>query len=451
MKIFSTLLLSLIVSQSANAGLESCGQNQQQNTNLEVTCASPFVFGTNQSKIPCSADPTQPSLYQFKNNLSQPEKSPFLVYYAVDTLEPFMQASVDFEVKKLREVCSKNKLVNWIVFLNSHYVNAENETPSFLFCKNGKVESRDYPSELIESLNTKRYIIENAATIDIYEQLAYMMHLIRYPRYTELEDGTYVDIGYQFAKRNPFAHPDYLFDLISYVRQDIFPYSDYVPFLHLKSHGSKEFLLTGLTSYQEEDKTKCQDEIISRVDELKNYKPIVPGQAGLGDINLFDFNSYGQSLGNRARLSLENGGLGNRGQLGASTGLGGIAGLGGNAGLSSLNHFGMNHLKAPQLITNLTLNAEVENEIAFIMFESCETNIQKKVLLNDYTKTLANLRSYYTAQGSLWYRNLNWHELLLGAAKAKLNNQSISQSGLWQELVLKQTLSIPNYIEKTNE
>ena len=85
------------------------------------------------------------------------------------------------------------------------------------------------------------------------------------------------------------------------------------------------------------------------------------------------------------------------------------------------------------------------------MFESCETNIQKKVLLNDYTKTLANLRSYYTAQGSLWYRNLNWHELLLGAAKAKLNNQSISQSGLLQELVLKQTLSIPNYIEKTNE
>jgi len=451
MKTYFNLLLAIFISQSAHAGLESCGQAQQQTTHLEVTCASPFVYGTDQSKIPCSADPTLPSQYQFKNNLSNPDKIPFLVYYAVDTLEPFMQASVDFEVKKLREGCTKNELINWVVFLNSHYVNAENGIPKFIFCKEGKVESREYPSELVESLNNKNYTIENAATISIYDQLAVMMHLIRYPQYTELEDGTYVDIGYQFAKKNPFAHPDYLYDLITYVRHDIFPYSNYIPFLHLKSHGSKEFLLTGLTTYQEEDKKNCQNEIISRVDELKKYQPIIPGQAGLGDISQFDFNSYGQSLGNRARLSMENGGLGNRGRLGASTGLGGIAGLGGNAGLSSLNHFGMNHLKAPQLITNLTLNAEVENEIAFIMFESCETNIQKKALLNDYTKTLANLRSYYTAQGSLWYRNLNWHELLFEAAKAKLSNQTISQSGLLQELVLKQTLSIPNYIEKTNE
>src|SRR5690606_28408816 len=80
------------------------------------------------------------------------EKEPVLIYYAVDSEEPFMQTAVDYELRGLREICvEENRNVNWVAFLNSHYVH---NNKKYLVCKNGKLRHRTLSAEIEQIVKT---------------------------------------------------------------------------------------------------------------------------------------------------------------------------------------------------------------------------------------------------------------------------------------------------------
>jgi hypothetical protein len=83
------------------------------------------------------------------------EKIPFLIYYAIDTPEPFMKYSVEYETRRLKENCYKKQ--NFAIVLNTKYLN-ENIIE---ICKEGILQNinlNDFP-KLTSILAEKRKFI----------------------------------------------------------------------------------------------------------------------------------------------------------------------------------------------------------------------------------------------------------------------------------------------------
>ena len=59
-------------------------------------------------------------------------KIPFLLYYAIDSAEPFMQLSVHFEINQLEKNCKGSSYVNFAAILNSLYIKQN----QIIICKN---------------------------------------------------------------------------------------------------------------------------------------------------------------------------------------------------------------------------------------------------------------------------------------------------------------------------
>ncbi|HAZ12193.1 MAG: hypothetical protein A2X86_03060 [Bdellovibrionales bacterium GWA2_49_15] len=424
------LLYCLVALASTNllASTRTCDPSGSvQTAKIDICYINPIVQTNTSDDLPkCHDNPTP---LKQKSNLAAPEKKPFLFYYVLDSKEPFMQASVDYELKKLRQNCIPG--VNWVAVINGHYMDDAIKGQPFqlTFCKEGIVERRPLPLELFYSLETKRKSIARGLPD---EERHLFRFLLRIPPQAA---GAFSHF--------PLAHPEFFVLLFEHVRGEIFPPGEFTPFIHTKSHGSVEMTLTGLTETSTEEKRACQLRTLDEHRPALRVEDILASAGsivGLGTIqDDLDEIFRGSSLG--AKNQNPSSGLGENqlgeNQLGVQEGVGGPNGLGTTTGLQAENKFGLFHTSLGQMMGYLTRISPYKSEIAFWMLESCESGINEKQSVAHAQIGIQGLKAIYSASGSLWYRNLDWHEMLKSSGKS---------SGQLQERVLEETSLIPNYI-----
>lgn len=325
-------------------------------------------------------------------------KKPFLIYYAIDSSEAFMQYSVRYEVAKLQQSCRENSNVNFAVLLNSLYV----EQNSIVICKDqvvSKINLQEFP-ELSNSLKMKRKLISSGDHST--GEKGSLKYLVMYFKETNKAFGEY-----------PLAHPDFLFDLINLIttNPNLFPNEIYAPFINLKSHGSEENVLAGMYTCQKRAKELSADAIIKQVlnkKELQFLRKLNDPNEVEKNISDYENIISKLDLGNnpgigefKSESSLGNERLGNE-RLSIAG-----AGLGVHEGLGSEVAFGTAQIHLGWVLDDLFPSAS-RRSLGFLMLEACDTNRDQEF----FHTYLTNVFAYYTAKKSLWYRNLNWWELL---------------------------------------
>ena len=181
------------------------------------------------------------SMLESRANASQTA----LIYYVVDTEEPFYQATVDYEVRSLRSVCdASHPNTNWIAFLNSWIVYNSN---LYLTCVNGVLSQAHLSSDLTD-LITK---ISADSYDNAHPTEGLKIALTHKPELNKL------------FKSYPLAHPEVLWHLLDFATTQVFPVDQYALTMTLKSHGSNELMLAGLTVDQKQEKIDRQKTVLS--------------------------------------------------------------------------------------------------------------------------------------------------------------------------------------------
>lgn len=386
------ILLAFLLSSLANAGLYECKNPEGEPT---------LVTENNKTAtLKVSPESTYEAPYSKHPDLLKDYKKPFLIYYAIDTEEPFMQYSINYELAELRKACERSEHVNFVVFRNSEAIWGD-----YSYCKNKKfveADFKDFP-EMKEKFETKRKAIWEGDQSNVLSSP--LKFVSRYSNDVK-------EIFYQY----PLAHPDFLYDLMEFAvtKDHLFPSKEYTPFINLKSHGNVKTMLAGLSKCQVEAKKKSQEAILKKLDEgermlLKNplayylyskaVNPILdklalganvaakPGNT-LGEYSLGEYSLGEYSLGEYSLSSVFGG-------LGVSQGLGAKFSFGTTqAGLST--------------VLNRLFNEKDVRLVGFVMLESCDTNRKVSV----HQEHVPMVIGMYSAQSSLWYRNLNWWSLM---------------------------------------
>ncbi len=350
-------------------------------------------------------------------------KKPFLIYYAIDSSEAFMQYSIRFEIAKLQQSCRINNNVQFVAFLNSLYV----EKNSFIICKNQKISTlnfKNYPL-LHQKLRLKRRYISSD------DNNLFAERILKFK------------VTHKSFEDYPLAHPDFLHELIHFTISDkrLFPNESYAAFLNLKSHGTKEYLLAGLHDCQKKAKVLSSQKIIRNIlskTELKlidnldspdkveknitEYENIISKldlgtSRGVGSFNTDP--KLGEDRLGEDRLSINERSSGNA-----------FAGLGAYEGLGAEYAFGTNQVHLSAIFDELYKEGS-NMSLGFLMLEACDTNRNPSL----FHSNLTNIFGYYTAKKSLWYRNLNWWEILEDAKGLTVNMVNILQE---------ETAKIPN-------
>ena len=330
------------------------------------------------------------------------DKIPFLIYYAIDTEEPFMKYSTAYETRKLKESCSKNQ--NFAIVLNSKFVD-ENKIE---ICKSGILQTinlSDFPKLNSRLIVKKKFIGRGDHETN---ELGPMRYLVKYKDITRSSFAMY-----------PLAHPDFLYSLIDFLieEQTLFPTEKYIPLINLKSHGSEQTVLSGLYSCQIKAKSKSQNEILLRLLNRKERNTLNEfTESNLMNLNEVDKILDKINLGTISGLGKES----NRGQesnLGRESSLGNAYfSLGSNDGLGTDLAFGLYHVALNAVLNDL-FNKSNNRYLGFLMLESCDTN--RDIGFNHANQN--NILGIYSAQYSLWYRNLNWWTIL------KISNGSMAK------------------------
>lgn len=394
------LILLTLLSSSAFANLYQCKDGD----------STPELLGRS---APASYSKNAPKVFSkiLSQEMMEVNRRPYLVYYVVDSPEPYMKLTVKFEIATLRKACEAHDSVNFVAFLNSLYT----EKNQFIFCKNGKYKTAkfsDYPA-LDTSLKLKREHIQSGDHTS--GELEPMDYLVKYESHINESFGKF-----------PLAHPDFLHDLFEFSmsHEDLFPAASFIPFLNLKSHGSKDNVLSGLLDCQVKAKTISQEEALKMVfsDEEIDYLmnadyfldlektntllertalgiSIAEGGSTLGGTNLGGTNLGGTNLGGT--------------NLGGTNLSSVVSGLGDTHGLGSDFSFGLYHSGLTAIFSHL-FNEETKNVLGFAMLEACETNRNFNFHHADMDNP-DNIMGIYSAKHSLWYRNLNWGPIMYEA------------------------------------
>ena len=414
---FGVLLFASLYLTPAWAGLYSCSESSTDPVYVPADPNFELTYETTDSTF---------LSFQKDANLYK-NKTPFLIYYAIDSTEAFMQYSVKFEVAKLQESCLRSKNVNFAAFLNSLYI----EKNQFIFCKNQQLHYLNlnkFP-RLNDLLKLKRNFISTGEHAES-DDLGPNTYLVRYFTHSNEPFGRY-----------PLAHPDFLFDLINLVttEETLFPHKKYIPYLNLKSHGSATKVLAGMHQCQERAKELSSNKIVESIltkeeisflndayleptkdSELKKYDDIINKlQLGSDQGGMDEENDLGEHRLGENRLNFQKNGLG---QV--------LQGLGTSQGLGVEFSFGTGQVHLNWVLDDL-FNNESDRVLGFLMLESCDTN-RNPQLFHSY---LYNVLGFYSAKHSLWYRNLNWWTML-----EKADNSSINLINIIKE----ETSKIPN-------
>lgn len=386
------ILLLTFMTSFAHAGLYQC----------DSATAEPKI-DENHVEKKISFEKTSPFFVEHAFNTQLHgtlNQKPYLIYYAIDSSEPFMQYSVKYEIAKLKQSCEKSESVNFVAILNSLYV----EHNEIILCKNKSFKSVNLKNykELDENLKAKRNFLREGDHSSGSPGM--MKYLVRYKSAAN-------EAFYNY----PLAHPDFLADLVNFVssNEDFFPISQYMSFLNLKSHGSKQNVLSGLYKCQIEAKALSQNAYlktkISPTDrQLLNQKDYYSNLTEIEKI--LEQISLGESIGVGGRDSLGREFMGRefmgrefmgREFMGAITGLGNVEGLGTDYS------FGTYHIALSSVLFHM-FNFKNDKFLGFVMLESCDTNRNIQFHQQEQEYVLG----VYSAKHSLWYRNLNWWGIL---------------------------------------
>lgn len=281
-------------------------------------------------------------------NSAEPHARRALLYYAVDTAEPFMQKAVEHELSQLRSVCGQS-VAEWMAFVNSRF-------PQFEWCRLGQIRTVSasfLPDGLLERIADP--------TSDYNQRSPYA-----------LAHSKDLNPLYQTY---PMTHPEVFERVVRFAAEH---YEDRAGLVvHVKSHGSDVASITGLTAAQVEQKTIAQQRA------MRLAGP--DGDLFLGDVG------RGRKLEELTEsLSNENGALGSE-----------LADIEqGFTGLGAASSFGTEkrHLLA------MYEDFLHEPAVHFLITESCHGGMS---LFDNRQHVNA-----FGTSGSLWYRNLDWDVLL---------------------------------------
>ncbi len=327
-----------------------------------------------------------PGAIQRAENMSQ---KPFLIYYAIDPDELFMQFAVNFEVSKLEESCRNSAVTNFAIIRNSQFLSSR----EFIICKNKQlstVKLSRFPEFDRLLLAKQRIISEEDMTLEDKNPL------LKFP--VSYEKSVNATIA-----KFPLSHPDFLYGFIHLLITDksLFPSDEFIPFLNVKSHGSANFVLSGLYPCQLEAKNKSQSEFVRA--KLPVEEQVNPSEKSLEVMGLGANVGYGMYP---ERLNAVTG-LNAVAGLNSIVGLNSITGLSSGHGLGADTAFGTYQVAMNAILSEL-FKEEEGKVMGFVMFEACDTN-RNSTFNNAY---LEYTLGYYSAEHSLWYRNLNWWTLL---------------------------------------
>lgn len=408
--------LLIFTSSFANAGLYKCEPGETNPKLIENPVEKNLSFETTEPYFaPHALNPIA-----HNRNLK-----PYLIYYAIDSSEPFMQYSVKYEIAKLKQACLNSDKVNYVAILNSLYV-TKNE---IIVCKDktfNKINLSQF-GELDQSLKDKRkFLSEGDHTQGLPGKMRYLV------RYKQVVNEAFNNF--------PLAHPDFLFDLVTLVKNEksLFPQDQYMPFLNLKSHGSRQNVLSGLHECQIKAKTFSQQAFIKKLNltdfeletlEAEDYSLYIHTTGDvLNKLALGDFYGVGgkysfakQYMGKefmgKEFMGKEFMGKEFMGKefMGKEF-MGAVAGLGNSEGMGADYSFGTYHIALSSVLIHLfndwsiKTDQEIEqvNLLGFVMLESCDTNRNVKF----HQQALELVLGSYSAKHSLWYRNLNWWSIL---------------------------------------
>lgn len=391
MRFLTVIILSFLANlHGAQANLYNCDESSGKTVRAPFQEQQELIFIKTEPFIKDS----QLNFQNIKN------KTPFLIYYVIDSPEAFMQYSVRYELAKLQESCKKSPNVNFAGIINSLYV----EKNQIMICKDKKVSyiSLKQFSDINEKLIEKRKFISTGDHTD--SELGPLTYLTLYGKESNKPFGNY-----------PLAHPDFLHDLIDLVikEKSLFPTDTYVPFLNLKSHGSNRAVLAGMHDCQAKAKKLSADKIIEKVlstEEIKFLKSKTTPEKVLEEISLYEKIISKLELGNERGVGSSKIGqqLGGHRLSSSTNGLGqAIIGLGVNEGLGAEFSFGTANINLNWVFNDL-FDANPDRSLGFLMLESCDTN-RNADFFHSY---LNNVIGFYSAKKSLWYRNLNWWDIL---------------------------------------
>lgn len=415
--------LTFMLLQSSYAGVFKCTAADAKPDMIEGQEKLIDVTIKNPSMVDYAFDP--------RNNVDT--KTPFLMFYAIDSAEPFMEYTIKYEMAEMKRSCRNSKNVNFVAFLNSDYVN-KNE---FVICKNQKFQRINFSSypALDELLKKKREFIRTGDHFTANKGM--MRYLVRYHKNNNEAFGQF-----------PLAHPDFLYDLQMLIttNAELFPSDKYHQFLNLKSHGNKKNVLSGLHPCQTMGKTASQMNLIEKLlspEEIKlleeasydeKLEEVIPvlNKLGLGNLVGFEKSETenpGKNILGKNNLGKFNLGKSNLGQyfLGEAA-----AGLGADSGLGAEFTFGLPHSALTTVLAQTT-NADNRHMIGFVMLESCESNRNTAF----HHQLLEGVLGIYSADHSLWYRNLNWWELM---------EKSEGVSSRLQKLVADEMMNVGNLV-----
>jgi hypothetical protein len=108
----------------------------------------------------------------------------------------------------------------------------------------------------------------------------------------------------------------------------------------------------------------------------------------------------------------------------------GISGLGANV------HFGTPHAAMAEVFDSLRDSGMRFN---FVIFESCESQVDKSDKLKSQLRSQA-IDGYYSANGSLWYRNYDWYDILPRVSRAS------EQGRLATKILASWSKEVPTYV-----
>lgn len=353
-------------------------------------------------------------------------RAPALIYYAVDSAEPFMQLAIDYEIRQLRAACEAHATTNWIIILNSAVVAHR----AFEVCRAGRFEERvvDYSSIDLA--------LSYASDPDF--QLELHPLALRFP--PEASDA-FKHFNRYYATY-PLTNADVLFNLMATVATDVFPAAAYELFLQVKAHGSPLLAATApdaeaLTQKQVHQRHSWQNLVAAGVTS-ETLVELTPGSAGVGREPPMA-RALLDRIGLGAITALQDDAASNPERLPLVHGLGRYF-LGIDA-RSDRNYFGISGETLAKVSRALSDELMLDAAFAFLFFETCDSRIQAEstLALNEALRFSSRLAAYYSAAGSLWFRNLDW-DVLFEDLSARPTAAHL------QDLLMVATARVPNFI-----
>lgn len=372
-------------------------------------------------------------------------RRPYVLYYAVDSdnREPFMKSAIDHETDQLRNSCNGKKHQNWMIVRNSDFIKGGYVE----YCLGGRISKKyvNFATMIFEKFikyNRKNFPIKCYDKNPLYDcKLGYnykMNHLettfnsailnikkeLNLPSDNVIPEYNLMEMYHKF----PISMKLYF---LAFLNESVNPFSksEFVPIVHIKSHGHIDYAITGLTDRQIKTKWDKQLQMLKKKDPyqigltspIPKFKNKVYGiLKNLGfdysqqiSLNLSQDETECSGLSVASSISIDE-----QGQYMSATSDSGLSVgnlfLGNHIGLTpndifevisgAFNNERMNSIYS----SDFTLDSKLENKSIFMFVEACDAEMGGARWPLNSNKIKQQIPAIYSADGSMWYRNLDW-------------------------------------------